>query len=71
MMIGVIENLSAAFLGADGDRSAGADSMRRMAGRYRSDLAGRLGRAPSNQECRTALEAQVARLRVSVGEEPG
>lgn len=70
-MIGVLANLSAAFLGADEDGPAGADSMRHMVGRYRSDLAGQLGHAPSNQECWAALEAQVARLRVSIGEEPG
>jgi len=70
MMIGVLANLSAAFLGADEDRPAGADSMRHVVGRYRSNLGTLLGHAPSDQECWAGLEAQVARLRVSMGEEP-
>jgi hypothetical protein len=71
MMIGVLANLSAAFLGADEDRPADTNSMRHMVGRYRSDLARQLGHAPSDQECWAALEEQVARLRVSIGEQPG
>jgi hypothetical protein len=71
VMIGVLANLSAAFLGADEDHSADANSMGQMVGRYRSDVARQLGHAPSDQECWAALEAQVARLRASIGEEPG
>ncbi|RII95481.1 hypothetical protein DZF95_00925 [Clavibacter michiganensis] len=71
ILIGVLANLSAAFLGVTGDARADARSMLHMTERYRSDFAGRLGRAPSDEECRVELEAQVARLRRSIGEERG
>lgn len=70
MMIGMLAKLSAVFLAADEDHPAGADAMSHIAGRYRSDLATLLSHTPSDQECWSALEAQVARLRVSIGEEP-
>jgi hypothetical protein len=71
MMIGVLANLSAAFLAADEHLPAGEHSMRHVVDRYRSDLAMQLGHGPSDRECWMAVEAQVERLRVSIGEALG
>lgn len=70
MLIGVLANLSAAFVNAPEEARVDARSMLHMIDRYRRDLAARLGRAPSDEECHAELEAQVARLRVSIGEDP-
>jgi hypothetical protein len=69
MLIGVLANLSAAFVGGPGEARVDARSMLHMIDRYRRDLAARLGRAPSDEECHAELEAQVARLRLSIGED--
>jgi hypothetical protein len=69
ILIGVLANLSAAFLDMPGEAHAQARSMRYMTDRYRQDLAARRGRMPTDEQCRAELEAQVARLRLSIGEE--
>ena len=67
-MISVLATLSAAF--AAGIRHPGdaATPAGHLAKRYRADLATRLGRPPSECECHQALEQQIHRLRVSIGE---
>ncbi|MCS5521426.1 MULTISPECIES: hypothetical protein [Curtobacterium] len=68
VMIGVLANLAAAFLGAvDHPRAAGSLT-RNMTARFRNDLGRDLGRTPTDQECYEAVEAQIDRLRRSIGE---
>jgi hypothetical protein len=68
IMIGVLANLAAAFLGAvDHPRAAGS-LMRHMTDRFRNDLGRDLGRTPTDQACYEAVEAQIDRLRHSIGE---
>jgi len=68
IMIGVLANLAAAFLGAvDHPRAAGSLT-RHMTDRFRGDLGSDLGRTPSDQECYEAVEAQIDRLRHSIDE---
>ena len=68
MIIGVLANLSAAFTGSIRDSGEAVTLMEHMMQRYRADLGSHLGRAPSEYDCRQALEQQVHRLRVSIGE---
>lgn len=68
IMIGVLANLAAAFLGAvDHPRAAGSP-MRHMTDRFRNDLGRDLGRTPTDRECYEAVEALIDRLRRSIGE---
>jgi hypothetical protein len=60
--IGVLARLSAWFLTPE----AGGDHA--MMERYRRDLGHEIGHAPPDAECHEQLEAQIARLRRSIGE---
>ncbi|ROS75666.1 hypothetical protein EDF24_1236 [Curtobacterium sp. PhB130] len=68
IMIGVLANLAAAFLGEVDHPRAASPLVRHMTDRFRSDLARDLRHAPTDQECYEALEAQIDRLRHSIGE---
>jgi len=68
IMIGVLANLAAAFLGAVDHSRAAGPLMQHMINRFRGDLERDLGHAPTDQECYEALEAQIDRLRHSIGE---
>jgi hypothetical protein len=68
MMIGVLATLSAAFTGGIRDSGDAVTLIKHMMQRYRADLGSHLGRAPSEFDCQQALEQQVHRLRVSIGE---
>jgi hypothetical protein len=68
IMIGVLANLAAAFLGAvDHSRAAGS-LIQHMTDRFRKDLGRDLGRIPTDQGCYEAIEAQIDRLRHSIEE---
>jgi len=62
LTIGVLARLSGWFLTPE----AGGDKA--MMDRYRRDLEHELGHVPTNQECHEQLEAQIVRLRHSIGE---
>lgn len=68
IMIGVLANLAAAFLDAVDHPGAAVSFMRHMTERFRNDLRRDLGHAPTDQECYEAVEAQIDRLRHSIGE---
>ena len=68
MMIGVLANLSAAFTGGISDSGDAVTLLEHLMQRYRADLGRQLGRPPSEYDCQQALEQQVHRLRVSIGE---
>ena len=68
MLIGVLANLSAAFTGGIRDSGDAVSLIEHMMQRYRADLGRHLGRAATEFECQQALEQQVHRLRVSIGE---
>ena len=61
-VIGVLASLSAHFLAGYGDGAS--DVM----DRYRRDLSRDLGHLASDDECFEALDAQIVRLRHSIGE---
>ncbi|PPF56540.1 hypothetical protein C5C55_08500 [Rathayibacter sp. AY1C2] len=65
--IGVLANLSSGFLVSD--PSTEASTLNHMMNRYRSDLGKRIGHTPSDDECHSALEEQIQRLRRSIGED--
>lgn len=67
MLIGVLANLSAGFMGMRDEQDA-AHTFEHMMDRYRADLSHFLGHVPTDDECHRALEDQVHRLRVSIGE---
>jgi len=68
LTIGILANLSSAFLGGIRDEGDAANILNAIIERYRSDLEGQLGHNPSGNECHQALEQHVHRLRVSIGE---
>lgn len=68
IMIGVLANLAAAFLDAVDHPGTAVSLMRHMTERFRNDLRRDLGHAPTDQECYEAVEAQIDRLRHSIGE---
>lgn len=68
IMIGVLANLAAAFLGAVDHPRAAGPLMLHMTDRFRRDLERDIGHAPTDQKCREVLEAQIERLRRSIGE---
>lgn len=68
LAIGILANLSSAFLGGIRDEGDAANILNAMIERYRSDLEGQLGHSPSDNECHEALEQHVHHLRVSIGE---
>ncbi|WP_390226538.1 hypothetical protein [Gryllotalpicola reticulitermitis] len=62
LTIGVLARLAGWFLAPE----AGGDEA--MMDRYRRDLGHDIGHVPTNEECHQHLEAQVVRLRHSIGE---
>lgn len=66
--IGVLANLSSSFLAGVG-LAHEETLLRHMRERFRTDLGSRLGHTPSDQECHAALDAQIHRLRLSIGED--
>jgi hypothetical protein len=68
LMIGRLATLRAAFAGGIRHPGDAATLSGHLVKRYRADLATRLGRPPSECECHQALEQQIHRLRVSIGE---
>ncbi|MFC4242988.1 hypothetical protein ACFOYW_06360 [Gryllotalpicola reticulitermitis] len=62
MMIGVLASLSAHFLAGTPDGAAD------LMARYRRDLSRELGRLASDDDCFESLDAQIVRLRHSIGE---
>lgn len=68
LTIGLLANLSAAFLGGVRDEVDAANLLNKLLDRYRSDLSRQLGHQPGDEECHQALEQHIHRLRVSIGE---
>jgi len=66
-MIGDFTNLAAAFLGAVDHPRAAGPLMQHMTDRSRSDLGRDRGHGTTDHECYEALEAQIDRLRHSMG----